>query len=104
LSTEHAPETSQAWVELPPLVHGEFQVYVNGIEQQRGADYELDGRILVFRRPLVPEVKMSRLQWARVSLGIAGTYRKHDSVDVVYEHEGRRLVATGLRPRPTREP
>jgi hypothetical protein len=29
-------------------------------------------------------------------LGVAGTYRPHDSVDVVYEREGRRIVATGL--------
>ena len=29
-------------------------------------------------------------------LGIAGTYRKNDSVDVVYESGGRRTVATGL--------
>jgi hypothetical protein len=29
-------------------------------------------------------------------LGIAGTYRKNDSVDVVYTVEGRRVVATGL--------
>jgi hypothetical protein len=25
-------------------------------------------------------------------LGVAGTYRKHDAVTVVYVHEGRRLV------------
>ena len=31
--------------------------------------------------------------------GRIGNYRKHDSVDVIYEKDGRRLVATGLRPR-----
>jgi hypothetical protein len=31
-------------------------------------------------------------------LGVAGTYRKHDTIDVVYERAGRRAVATGLRP------
>ena len=29
-------------------------------------------------------------------LGVAGTYRQNDSVDVVYEQAGRRMVATGL--------
>jgi hypothetical protein len=29
-------------------------------------------------------------------LGIAGTYRRNDSVDLVYERGGRRVVATGL--------
>jgi hypothetical protein len=28
--------------------------------------------------------------------GVAGTYRKNDSVDVVYEVGGRRTVAAGL--------
>ena len=32
-------------------------------------------------------------------LGIAGSYRKHENVDVVYEVAGRRQVATGLRPK-----
>jgi hypothetical protein len=29
-------------------------------------------------------------------LGIAGTYRQNDTVDVIYEAGGRRLVASGL--------
>jgi hypothetical protein len=33
-------------------------------------------------------------------LGIAGTYRKHETVDVVYESGGRREVETGLEPQP----
>ena len=41
---------------------------------------------------------MSKLQFVRAALGIAGTYRKYDSVDVV-QHGGRKLVATGLHPR-----
>ena len=71
---------------------------MNGIVQQRGTDFQLVERALVFPRELVPEVKMSRRQWALVTVGI-GNYKKHDSVDVIYEKDGRRLVATGLRPR-----
>jgi hypothetical protein len=33
-------------------------------------------------------------------LGIAGTYRKNETVDVVYEADGRREVETGLKPQP----
>jgi hypothetical protein len=29
-------------------------------------------------------------------LGVAGTYRQNDSVDVVYESDGKRLVAADL--------
>jgi hypothetical protein len=32
-----------------------------------------------------------------MALGIAGTYRKDDKVDIAYEAGGRKLVATGLR-------
>jgi hypothetical protein len=38
------------------------------------------------------------MRWTSMFLGVAGTYRKHDSVDVVYKRDGRRKVATGLRP------
>jgi len=31
-------------------------------------------------------------------LGVAGTYRRHDTVDVVYQRDGQRVVATGLTP------
>lgn len=92
------PGAHEARVDLPPLVGEEFDIYINGVLQVEGESYELDGRVLVFRRPLEPEVKMSRLQWVLVGIGI-GSYRKHDSIDVVYEHEGRRLVATGLKAR-----
>jgi hypothetical protein len=33
-------------------------------------------------------------------LGIAGTYREHETVDVAYEVSGRREVETGLQPQP----
>jgi hypothetical protein len=31
-----------------------------------------------------------------MSVGVAGTYRQNDSVDVVYERDGRRIVAAKL--------
>jgi hypothetical protein len=37
-------------------------------------------------------------------LGIAGSYRKHESVDIAYVVNGRREVATGLRPQPLADP
>jgi hypothetical protein len=89
------PVADESWVELPAHVGEPFEVYVNGIPQQSGADFELRGRVLVFPRELMPEVKMSKLQWALVTVGIGG-YRKHDSVDVIYNRDGRRLVASGL--------
>ena len=92
-------DAAESYVDLPAAIAGHFDVYVNGILQQPGSDYRIEGRTLVFPRLLEPEVKMTKLQWVRVVLGIAGTYGKHDTVDVAYSHEGRNLVATGLRPR-----
>ena len=57
----------------------------------------MQGRTLVFTRSLAQEGKLGALRWTSMFLGVAGTYRKHDTVDVVYERDGRRVVATGLR-------
>ncbi len=87
-------------VELPPDVPEEFEVYVNGVRQEPGRDFRVIGRTLVFSRSLAQEGRLGALRWASMFLGVAGTYRKHDTVDVVYERDGRRVVATGLRPEP----
>jgi hypothetical protein len=89
-----------ARVELPAAVPDSFEVYVNGVRQDRGVDYEVDGRALVFPRTIAQEGRLGFWRWASMWLGIAGTYRKHESVDVVYEASGKRQVATGLRPKP----
>ena len=86
-------------VQLPPRVRGEIEVYVNGVKQEPGRDYEREGDALVFTRPLAQEGRLGPWRWLSMLLGIAGTYRKHDNVDVVYERAGRREVASGLRPR-----
>ena len=84
-------------VELPTAVEGPFEVYVNGVPQRAGTDYRLDGRDLVFDRPLADEGRLGFWRWLSMFLGIAGTYRQNDTVDVVYQSAGARRVATGLR-------
>ena len=86
-------------VELPPEVSGRFEVFVNGVAQQAGRDYRVDGRTLVFERALAREGRLGFWRWLSMLLGVAGTYRRNDAVDIVYELDGRRLVATGLEPR-----
>jgi hypothetical protein len=83
-------------VDLPGYVTGPFEVYLNGVRQKEGRDYRRAGSALVFARPLAKEGKLGFWRWLSLFLGIAGTYRQNDSVDVVYEVDGRRLVATGL--------
>ena len=84
-------------VELPAHIPPGFEVYVNGVRQEPGRDFQLEGRALVFPRPLAEEGKLGFVRWASMWLGIAGTYRKHETVDVVYESGGRRQVETGLK-------
>ena len=86
-----------AWVvQLPPSVRGPFEVYVNGVLQHAGADYAISDRELRFAKPLAKEGRLGLMRWASMLLGVAGTYRRNDSVDVVYSVGGRRVVATGL--------
>ena len=84
-------------VELPPHVRPPFEIFVNGVQQAEGADYELIGSTLVFEREFKQEGKLGWWRWALLFLGIAGTYRQHDSIDVVYTVNGRRAVSS-LRP------
>jgi hypothetical protein len=90
----------RARVDLPPHVPDQFEVYVAGVPQRRGVDYEVLGRSLVFPRTIEQEGRLGFWRWLSMWLGIAGTDRKHENVDVVYEAGGRRQVETGLTPVP----
>ena len=87
-------------VELPAHIPPGFEVYVNGVRQEPGRDFQLEGRALVFPRPLAEEGRLGFWRWASMWLGVAGTYRKHETVDIAYEADGRREVETGLQPKP----
>jgi hypothetical protein len=83
-------------VELPAHVGDRFEVYVNGVLQKEGRDYRREGSSLVFPRRLAKEGRLGFWRWLSLLLGIAGTYRQNDSVDVIYEAEGRRFVVSNL--------
>jgi hypothetical protein len=87
-------------IELPAEVTEPFEVFVNGVPQRRGVDFEQAGRTLLFGRELATEGRLGFWRWASLFLGVAGTYRQNDSVDVVYDVAGTRVVATGLPLRP----
>jgi len=82
-------------VQLPPDVTEPFDVYLNGVRQQRDADFVIDGDCLIFDRSLRRD-RISRWRWFVGAWGI-GTYRQDDSVDVAYERNGRPWVAQGLQ-------
>ena len=88
--------STQARVEVPSYVTGDFEVFVNGVPQVEGRDFRRDGRSLVFDRSLAKEGRLGPMRWLSMLLGIAGTYRQNDSVDLAYESDGKRLVAANL--------
>ena len=67
---------------------------MNGVRQTPGHDFDRIGDELVFRRSLAQEGRLGAIRWLSMLLGIAGTYRKHETVDVIYEEDGRRTVAS----------
>jgi hypothetical protein len=83
-------------VRLPADVTRPFEVYVNGVLQVEGQDYTVRNGELVFERRLQGEGKLGAARWTSMVLGVAGTYKQDDSVDVVYERDGRPAVASKL--------
>jgi hypothetical protein len=88
-------------VQLPAGVGAHFQVYLNGVVQRPGRDFRREGNELVFDQRLAKEGRLGFWRWFSLFLGVAGTYRQNDSVDVVYDVNGQRVVATGLSLTPT---
>jgi hypothetical protein len=88
--------TEGPWrVPLPRGAEGPYRVFVNGVPQQEGRDYEAVGHELHFSRPLEKE-RIGIGRWTAIFLGLFGSYGKNDSVDVQYKLGDRDAVATGL--------
>ena len=82
-------------VEVPRGAERPFKVFVNGVQQTEGADFEVEGRDLVFDRALEKE-KLNFWRWTAIFLALFGTYGKNDTVDIQFTVGGRSTVATGL--------
>jgi hypothetical protein len=82
-------------VKLPPQVQPPYEVYISGVPQQEGVDYQVKGRTLLFERELRKD-KISGWRWFLGAWGV-GTYRQNDSIDVRYEApDGSPRVAEAL--------
>lgn len=82
-------------VKLPAAVSEPYQVFVNGVPQREGVDFQVKGRTLMFDRELRKD-RISKRRWLLGAWGV-GTYRQNDSVDVRYEApDGSPRVAEGL--------
>jgi hypothetical protein len=75
-------------VRLPRGAERPYVVFINGVEQSEGVDYAVRGGEIVFARPIVKE-KVGTGRWLAMYLGLFGTYRKNETVDVQYRRGGR---------------
>ncbi len=90
-----APVEARSIVALPPGVRPPFEVYVNGVRQELGTDYEIADGALRLRAELKKEGKLGFWRWFLGAWGV-GTYRQNDSVDVSYERNGHPMLLEGL--------
>jgi hypothetical protein len=74
-------------VRLPRGAKEPIRVHVNGVEQTRGTDYEIRSGEVVFSRPIIKET-VTPGRWMAMYLGLFGTYRKNEAVDVEYKLGG----------------
>jgi hypothetical protein len=82
-------------VRLPAGAARPFAVYINGVEQSEGADYEVRAGEIVFTRQIVKE-KVGTGRWLAMYLGLFGTYRKDETIDLQFERDGKTKLVSDL--------
>jgi hypothetical protein len=94
---------TESRVPLPRGAEPPYRVFVNGVPQREGEDYEVVGGELHFVRRLEKE-KLGLGRWTAIFLGLFGSYGKNDQVDVQYRLGDRTAHATGLEILPPSQP
>ena len=74
-------------VKLPAGAEPPFTVFINGIEQSPDL-YSVEGGEIVFRRAIVKE-KVGATRWLAMYLGLFGTYRKDETIDLQFSRDGK---------------
>jgi hypothetical protein len=75
-------------VRIPNGAEEPLSVFVNGVEQREGVDYEIEGNEVRFAGPIVKE-EINTGRWLAMYLGLFGTYRKDEKVDLQYKRKGK---------------
>ena len=74
-------------VKLPPRAEPPFTVFINGVEQSPQS-YRIEAGEIVFDRPIVKE-KVGTGRWLAMYLGLFGTYRKNETIDLQFRKGGK---------------
>jgi hypothetical protein len=75
-------------VKLPAGAEAPYTVFINGVEQREGADYEMRAGEILFSRQIVKE-KVGTGRWLAMYLGLFGTYRKDETIDLQFHRGGK---------------
>jgi hypothetical protein len=100
--TEEGVEVGRR-VRLPRGAEPPYRVFLNGVRQTEGQDYRVRGGEIIFSRPIVKEGKVSGIRWLAMLLGLFGTYRKHEVVDVEYRLRGKTQLASDVEVLPDQD-
>ena len=82
-------------LKLPRGAEAPYTVFVNGVEQSEGADWELRGGEIVFKREIVKE-RVGAGRWLAMYLGLFGTYRKNETIDLQFRRAGKTELLSDL--------
>ncbi len=82
-------------VKLPAGAEAPYTVFVNGIEQREGADYRVAAGEIVFTRDIIKE-EVGKGRWLAMYLGLFGTYRKNETIDLQFSRNGKTELVSDL--------
>jgi hypothetical protein len=74
-------------VKLPAGAEPPFTVFINGVEQPQES-YRIEAGVIDFGRPIVKE-KVGTSRWLAMYLGLWGTYRKNETIDLQFTKNGK---------------
>jgi hypothetical protein len=82
-------------VKLPAGAEPPFTVFINGIEQSKET-YRIEGGEILFGRPIVKET-VGTGRWLAMYLGLFGTYRKNETIDLQFSKGGKVELRSDLK-------
>jgi hypothetical protein len=82
-------------VKLPSGAEAPYVVFINGIEQKEGTDYRVAAGEIVFTRDIVKE-EVGKGRWLAMYLGLFGTYRKNETIDLQFSRNGKTELLSDL--------
>ena len=86
-------------VKLPSGAEAPYVVFINGVEQREGDDYRVAAGEIVFTREIVKE-KVGTGRWLAMYLGLFGTYRKNETIDLQFHRDGKVELLSDLKVEP----